>query len=342
MLRRTPVTPLVCLFFLLSIFLINYAQAAGPDDSLEILLKPNQTGTSLAPVTQKTRSAQAYSARRSYGQVAALPYVYPPTGITKVRPAAVCAPDQYGMSCVLPKPLVGQWEIGVQAIFARTTGYIGWPRYSIYYGYAGWNTEADLTDDLQLPKYQTWVQLQASYRFRPNWGVRYTVLGSELNGGGWLQESFIFGSNWTTAGFYTYGQSIQSKWQHTYQRIGLVYDALRSCSSSVTVFADWLHTDDKIQVGCTYCGPNAISIFSNSINSAIAGLEFQKCLRTAANGGTLSCDLKAGGVFLDSVEGWDVQAAARYSIPLELRQVRVRQRRLPIGITQESSIRFHL
>jgi hypothetical protein len=46
------------------------------------------------------------------------------------------------------------------------------------------------------------------------------------------------------------------------------------------------------------------------------GLELQRCIKTAANGGTFSFDHKAGVIFLDDVEGWDVQAGARYSIPL--------------------------
>jgi hypothetical protein len=48
----------------------------------------------------------------------------------------------------------------------------------------------------------------------------------------------------------------------------------------------------------------------------MAGMEFQRCFKTAPNGGTLSWDCKAGGIFLDDTVGGDVEAGARYSIPL--------------------------
>jgi hypothetical protein len=35
---------------------------------------------------------------------------------------------------------------------------------------------------------------------------------------------------------------------------------------------------------------------------------YQKCLKSATNGGALSCYCKAAAFFLDDVDGWDVQA----------------------------------
>ncbi|MBM3301219.1 MAG: hypothetical protein FJY85_14850, partial [Deltaproteobacteria bacterium] len=79
--------------------------------------------------------------------------------------------------------------------------------------------------------------------------------------------------------------------------------------------AGWVHVDDKITLGCWACW-NWANVFTKSIDAMITGLEFQRCLKTAANGGTFSFDHKANVIFLDDVEGYDLEAAARYSVPL--------------------------
>ena len=172
-----------------------------------------------------------------------------------------------------------------------------------------------LTDQLQLPANQVIGQFTASYQFRPNWAVQFSVLGFESNGGGMVQVNnaigfFVFGNQ-----TFTYGQQIQSKWRHTYSRLGLVYDAIRICSAKVSVFADWVHVDDQIDVFCSTCGLGS-STFGKNIDATMVGLQFQKCLVAMCNGGTFSSDCKAGAIFLDNVEGWDVDLGGRYSIPL--------------------------
>src|SRR5208283_2404530 len=74
-----------------------------------------------------------------------------------------------------------------------------------------------------------------------------------------------------------FGQQIQSKWTHTYATVGLVYDAIRSCRAKVSVFANWVHVDDRINVICSTCGFGN-STFSKNTDAAMVGLQFQKCL----------------------------------------------------------------
>ncbi|MEW6406167.1 MAG: hypothetical protein AB1649_30650, partial [Chloroflexota bacterium] len=47
-----------------------------------------------------------------------------------------------------------------------------------------------------------------------------------------------------------------------------------------------------------------------------SGVDLKKCIRTMCNGGTLSCDSRAGISYLDGAIGLDVQAALRYSVPM--------------------------
>jgi len=83
----------------------------------------------------------------------------------------------------------------------------------------------------------------------------------------------------------------------------------------VSLSGNWVHVDDRINVICSTCGFGN-STFSKNTDAAMVGLQFQKCLVAMPNGGTFSCDSKAGAIFLDNVEGWDVELGGRYSIPL--------------------------
>jgi hypothetical protein len=312
MLRRIPATPLVCLVVFLSTFLFGAACAAGPDESLEVLLKPDKQGAAHASVVKATpRHAAKYRAAVTPAMIP-----YPPPGICKVKPVpAACAPFPMNPPCILATPQARQWEMGVQVFFARMRGTIAYPRYPLY-GYAyWWATEgADLVDHLQLPKHDPVVELSAKYQFRPNWAIKYTGLYKEFTGGGTPSDYFWFGNQYGGS-YYYYGQSINSKWQHSYQTVSLVYDAIRTCNSKVSVFGGWMHADDRIDVGCLYCG-NYTQTFSKSMDGATVGVEVSRCLKTMPNGGTFSCDYKVAAMFLDNIEGWDVQAGARYSIPL--------------------------
>jgi hypothetical protein len=306
MLRRIPTTLLVCLAVCLTAIMATYVSAAGPDEPLEVLLKPDPTSTPI-PVAQTAKSRATITKNSSKQAVWLCP---PAMGISKCKPQMTCMPYIPMQGCILPSTRVGQWDMSVQAFFARTRGKIQWPKNN-WWNWAYWR-DVDFNDDLQLPAHKTLAQFTAKYQFRPNWAIRYSVMSAEFNGGGQPTNNygFYFGNQ-----FFSYGQQLNSKWQHTYQRLGVVYDAVRTCNAAVAVFADWVHADDRIDVNCATCGWQT-STFSKGTDSAMVGLEFQRCLKTMANGGTFSCDNKAGVIFLDDVEGWDVQAGARYSIPL--------------------------
>jgi len=251
-----------------------------------------------------------------------------PQGIFKVKPGkfvsgtSAMQPAAFALQpmdppLILPAPNMRQWEMSFQVFFANMNGYIGWPRFSNWGWWGTWGgteNRTDLNGDLQLPIYAAWPQFTARYYFRPNWAVRYSVLWNQLNGGGMPNNYIVFGPNWGS-GFW-WGQNIQSQLEHAYHRVGLVYDALRTCNSKVGVYADWVHTDTKISMGCNNCGWNNTRTWSNSVNAAIAGLEFQRAFKMARNGAVLSWDCKAGGIFLDDTVGGDLETGARYSIPL--------------------------
>jgi hypothetical protein len=317
MLRRIPSTPLVCLVVFLSTIFLNASWAAGPDESLDILLKPNQAGSAPTVVAHKAKAHRAAS--RSMAAPTAVFYPPPPPmGITKVKRPAYAPFAFCGPMCILPAPRMGQWEMSAQAFFATVRGKIAWPRYSQFNTFQTDDSSLwpNLTDQLQLPAHQVIGEFAASYQFRPNWAVRFSVLGFESSGGGWVQNVnnlvgfFVFGNQ-----FFTYGQQIQSKWTHTYTTLGLVYDPIRTCRAKVSVFANWVHIDDRINVGCNTCGFGN-STFSKNTDAMMVGLQFQKCLVGRCNGGSFSTDCKAGAIFLDNVEGWDVELGGRYSIPL--------------------------
>jgi hypothetical protein len=312
MLRRRPFTLLVCLTIFLSTIFLNASWAVGPDGSMEELLKANQAGSTQAPVSHKAKSRHA-SAKSIV--VPPGPYLGQPlpAAIAKVKPL-VGLPNYAAAPCVLPKPRVGQWEMGAQVFFATTRGTIGWPRYSQFtWGWSGNENKADFNDDLDLPRHATWLDLSARYQFRPTWSFKYAVLFNQLSGGGQPQNYFMFGNQW--GAYLGFGNNINSKWQHAYHRLSLGYDAIKSCTATVSVEAGWVHTDDRIDLGCSSCGSLTQS-FSKGGDSAMVSIGLQNCIKIARNGGILSCYNKGSAIFLDDVEGWDVQLGGRYSIPL--------------------------
>ena len=313
MLRRKHPTLVVCLVLMVSA-LVAISAWAGQSESLpQKSIKKFQVSS---PTALQSPSPKAITKVKQIPCPWDCPYPTGPMGVTKVTSPY---PAPYGSSssiagCVLPMAGVGQWDMSAGVIFARLRGKIAWPRYPWGgYGYGGWygtTNETDFTDGLQLPAHVAVPTWSVKYQFRPNWAVRYTGLGFEANGGGQPTGYLMFGP-WQQYA-YGYGQSVSSKYQHAYHRLGLMYDALKSCQATVKIFADWVHAEDRIEVSsCVGC--NQSSIFSKTTDAAATGIEFQKCLKTARNGGTLSCDWKAGAIFLDNVEGWDVQAGAQYT-----------------------------
>ncbi|MFH0825810.1 MAG: hypothetical protein V2B18_23895 [Pseudomonadota bacterium] len=320
MLRRIPATPLVCLLLWILAFSVGHALAEDPEKSLEILLKPKKTADTVA--TQQ--AASEYPAAKSAGRKAsAKARQFIPMGpygpITKVKPLGIVpqpVPCAYKPECLLPKPAPGQWDISAQVLFARVKSTLLFP-YSYGYswgwgGYWGEDYATNLTDQLRLPKHMAIPQISAKYQFRPSWAVQYSVLGWNVSGGGYTEENIYFQYPYWNLGP---GLPLSTKWEHAYHKLGLVYDPIRTCNSLVSLSANWVHSEDKLQVNCTTCGYGT-SIWSKSGDAAMVGVQFQRCIKTASNGGTLSWDHKAGVMFMDNIEGWDVEAGMRYSVPL--------------------------
>lgn len=316
MLRRKHPTLVVCLVLMVSALLAASA-FAGQSESL-----PQKSNKSPQAISQAAPLHPGIKPITKVKQVPC-PWDYPPPcgpmGVTKVTPNCM-VPYRASASfagCVLPTAGVKQWDMSAGVLFARLRGKIAWPRYpwggSGYGAWYGGTNETDFTDGLQLPAHVAVPTWSVTYQFRPNWAVRYTGLGFAADGGGQPTGFVAFGP-WQQY-YFGSGQNISSKYQHGYHRVGLLFDALKSCKATVKVFADWVHAEDRIETtSCVSCNQN--SVFSKSTNAAAAGIEFQNCLKTARNGASLSCDWKAGAIFLDDVEGWDVQAGARYAIPL--------------------------
>ncbi len=317
MMRRIPYTLLVCLALLTSTVLLAPAWAAQFEDSPGQIF--NKSRVSAQGVIGDVKPKAIVKVKRA-ARFPSCAYPLACPEITKVRPDYMnCyATEAQFADSVLPTPPVGRWEVSGGVLFARLRGEIAWPRYAWAGAYAGYGTgtnAADFTDGLQLPGHLAVPTWSIKYVFHRNWAVRYSGLGFDANGGGQPTAYFIFGPSQQNYGAYGYGTSIQTEYQHAYHRVGLLYDAVKNYRSSVRVFADWVHTEDKITViSSTFSGQN--SVFSKGTDAAIAGLELQRLMKTALNGAILSCDFKAGGIFLDDVEGWDAQAGAQYAIPL--------------------------
>jgi hypothetical protein len=199
----------------------------------------------------------------------------------------------------------------MQVLFARTRGAVEWPRRndSFYFNF-NQGSEVDFNGDLKLPEHEALAIFSARYQFRPTWGLRYVLMSEELHGSGRADRNFWFG-NQQFSNF----EELSPKWEHVYQRVELVYDAIRTCRGALSVFGGWVHTDDKINVNCSFCGNRSVEMSVHG-DLAIAGLEFQRCLKTAPNGGTFSTHCKAAFIFMDDSEGWDIEAALKYSIPV--------------------------
>ena len=150
MLRRIPVTPLVYLAILLTTLFADGSWAAAPDESMEILLKPNPTSSSPIPDVNKAKPRDSHRTKRAavygpavayvpppavaYGPPPAMAYVPPPPLVCGPSPAAIFPLPPVSKikagwvgfpvisDCILPTPAMGQWEMEAGVIFARLRG----------------------------------------------------------------------------------------------------------------------------------------------------------------------------------------------------------------------------
>jgi hypothetical protein len=236
--------------------------------------------------------------------------VKPTKKIVKCKPLATAQEaamlEAAPVGCYLPQSAPRGWKLDAQAMFARTRGKVRYLLGNYGYNYYS-NPDADLNSALGLPEHQVIGTYSAAYRFTPQWSLRYSVMPLSLEGSG-SGNSFTFGTTLISSGTNT-----KAKWERLTQRIGIVYDPIRTYNSRVSVFGDYMRVDDKvsvIQLGC--CG----STMNNEFNMAVAGLEFEKCLKNTRFMNTLSLECKAGVAFLDDAVGSDLSTGLKFSIPM--------------------------
>lgn len=204
------------------------------------------------------------------------------------------------------------WELDAQALFARTRGKAIYLNNSFGAGFLGSNPEVDFNTAMGIPDHAVVGSFTAKYRFRPNWSLRYSILPMEIRGGGSGLNGFQFGT-WNAST----GQNLKSKWERLYQQIGLVYDPIRTPTSRVGIFAEYVRINERISVLQQGAGAGTgNAIFDNDLNMAMVGVELEKLLKVTRYSNTLSLECKAGVAFYDDAFGSDLSTGLKYSVPL--------------------------
>lgn len=314
--KRSTVMVLVCLVFLcLTSISVSYQN----HDTMNVVIDPlgnqprqinntylglNSSATDFAPVAAPAAFSNKYPitiARPLSGYSGPISKVKPPV----CPPFVACGPKP-DPPCILPKRMPRQWEFSAQVFWPRLSGTLKWP--AMVNGLPA--TEMDMTDDLGLPKHPVLGDYSAYYQLNWNWSIFYAIMPIHLTGDTIATRNLDFGVWRINA-----GMALHTKWDFVYQRVGLMYNAINTCNASLSIYTGWLYNDQKITGYNNICGGMAMPV-SRTRNMLISGLELKKCIRTLCNGGTLSCDTKAGIGYLDNTLVLDIQPAMRFSVPL--------------------------
>jgi hypothetical protein len=303
-----PKTILVCLVFLVTSLVAeasaqvwDFRQAALGERQEDLASPPT------APPTSPTTATKPKPIRK----------VKPAAEIVKCRPAygviptrGAALPFGFVTNCVLPISRPKGWELDAEGMFARTKGKARLIRGT--FGAVPFGGEdVDFNSDMQLPDHNVVGTFSVRYRFMPQWSLRYSIMPTMFEGSGQPSRNFAWGTT-TQTGF---GQTVRTKWERLYQRIGMVYDPIRSYSSRVSVFADYVRINEKVSVlqNISFAGSDT---FDNDLNMGMAGVEFEQCLRTGRKCNTLSLECKAGVAFGDEAFGTDLSTGLKYSIAM--------------------------
>lgn len=214
----------------------------------------------------------------------------------------------HGSECSLPEHPTRGWELTADVFFARTKGKVRFSN-GMSWGSSGLD-DVDLNSDMGLDDHGVMGSFMAMYKFKPKWALRYSVMPMTMMGSGKAGKSFVFGNTQ-----YTAGQDVSIQWEHLEQRFGLMYDAVHAHTSRISLFADYVRTTDRIKTMQMQAGMGG-NIMDNDFNMAMAGVEFEKCLKKTYNKATLSLECMAGAAFLDDAVGMDAETALKYSIPM--------------------------
>jgi hypothetical protein len=163
---------------------------------------------------------------------------------------------------------------------------------------------------MRLDDHGVMASFMAMYRFRPKWSLRYSIMPMSMMGSGQTGRSFVFGNTQ-----YSAGQDIKIEWERLEQRLGLVYDAVHNHSSRISLFGDYVRVSERIKTMQMLAGMGGDTM-DNDFNMAMAGVEFEKCLKSTRTKATLSLECKASAAFLDDAVGAEAETALKYSIPM--------------------------
>ena len=308
--RRSPCMLLVCLlFFLMSAKAVraeNYIDVViqHPEDEESVSIVPSGGPVDEAPSFRQASARPFYGGTSRFSQAFRKP-------ISKCKPA-LCVPSSPCMpmarpGCKLPKRKLGQWELATQVFFARVRGTVSQGAYAGGFIPA---TDIDINDDLGIPSSGVFLEYSARYQFAPSWAAYYSIMPIQLEASHTLERDLYYGQ-WLLPA----GSRVHTKWDLTYQRVGLLYQPIVSCNALVSVFGGWTYNEQSTEVFNYVCHGHwsTVTRTRHMINS---GIEIQKCLLTKCGGATLSCDHRVGVNYLDGTFGVDVQAGIRYSVPL--------------------------
>lgn len=281
-------------------------------ESINVVIKPD---TAYRAITDLSSSSEplapsqtdgllfrqaSWSGRRAVSTFGPVPPLKP---IVKCK-APECPPAEFCGAplrppCVLPRRGCRQFEVSVQAFFARVQGRVRFP--SVWFGIT--HPDVDFNDGLGFPSWKTLLEYSAWCQFRPNWAFYYSIMPIRI-------ESTYVNPRLP-------GTVFNSKWDFIYQRVGLLYTPVRTCNGAISIFGGWVFNDSKLQLAnANHCSNRSSCALDRTRQMAQTGLELQRCIRTLCNGGTLSCDSRVGISYLDGTVVLDVQAGLRYSVPM--------------------------
>jgi hypothetical protein len=287
-------------FFILTIIVAVFAAAASGQETAPTYDLSSNAGNDLAP------GYQAISKVKAPAPVATK--VKPYSGLTSRFDAlSRFNPVSWGPDCYLPVPAQGQFVLGPSFWFARVQGEVrhGGPT-------AGATTVStvDFDDHLGFKKSGNLIwSIEAMYQFRPRWGIRYSFMPVTMEATHAPAAAFNFGGN-----SFTGGSTIRSKFEHYEHRAGLVFHLSHTANALTSVFADWLHVQDKLTIGGVGTATTSVT-WDTTKNLAVLGLEFNKCLKNY-RGNTLAIGGKGGVAFLNDTFGWEAELALSYLIPI--------------------------
>jgi hypothetical protein len=312
--RRCPFTLLVYLVFLIVSCL---AFADQSDNFINVVINPDANevatsgastlwgpseGLSAEPASFVQASARRRAALTSYSR----PRVGKP--IVKCK-GPVCVPvpvPSCGPKCILPRRMAGQWQLGIQVFFARVKGTAR--STETVFGIPA--TDIDFNDDLGIPSHQTLLEYSAWYQFRPSWALYYSIMPIQLEGSQVTTRDLYFGQQIFPAGTF-----LHTNWNFTYQKVGLLYQPVFSCNAAVSIYTGWVFNEQRLDISSSLCAGRCSRV-DRTRNMVMSELEIQKCIRTLCNGGTLSCDNRAGIGYLDGTLALDIQTGLQFSVPM--------------------------